>query len=74
VKIPPRSKWRKIWHSRKWSMLTIAWAIVVIPIMAYLAFSNPDMTRTRLFLTYWPLFTVCIIIGLALSALRGWFE
>jgi len=55
-------------------MLTIAWAIVVIPIMAYLAFSNPDMTRTRLFLTYWPLFTVCIIIGLALSALRGWFE
>lgn len=65
---------RRLWRDRKWSILTIVWAVVVVPIALYLAFTNPDMTRTRLFLTYWPVYTIIITTGIGISILRGWFE
>lgn len=63
-----------LWQARKWSLLLIAWAVIALPIVLYLQFSHPDMTRTRLFLEYWPIWTALIVSGLALSIARGWFE
>lgn len=65
---------RRLWAKRKWSMLILVWAGVVIPVALYLTFTNPDMTRTRLFLTYWQVWTAAIVIGVVLHALKGWHE
>ena len=42
-------------------ILATAFAIFFFIAVIYTQFANPDMTETRLFLTYWPLYTVCLV-------------
>lgn len=43
--------------------------VAAVIISVYLKFTNIDMTETRLFINYWPLFTIEFIVILSLYCL-----
>jgi len=48
--------------------LAIAFVVFFLIAVGYTRFANPDMTETRLLMTYWPLYIV-LLVGAAIFGL-----
>jgi hypothetical protein len=51
-------------------VLVIIFFIAIVVINVYLKFTNPDMTETRLFMSYWPFYIIevaCILFLVVLN-------
>jgi hypothetical protein len=48
---------------REWIELIglILFTILLMGVIGYTRFANPDMTETRLFMTYWPIYTILMV-------------
>ncbi len=56
---------------KDWLIVIGMWLFVVAGFIAvgYTRFANPDMTETRLLMTYWPLYTVFMVGGVIVGVL-----
>ena len=44
-------------------IFVLFWTLVLFGIGVYLAFTHPDMTRTRLLLNYWYVYVPAVLLG-----------
>jgi len=57
------------WKEWSFKALALILSLASLIVILYVRFSNPDLTETRLFLTFWPLWLIIIIALLLACAL-----
>lgn len=55
-----------------WFVLYVIALLATCIINLYLKFENVDMTSTRLFVTYWPIYIVEVVVIIGLNIIMFW--